>query len=108
MSTPLTLEQYEKLLPTSVVEHEGLKMRFSTPSVFTHWRVDSIRTKEPWTLEWIATFAPGDTLLDVGANVGMYTIWASVTRQARVFAFEPEAQNYALLNRNIQLNDVAS
>ncbi len=108
MPNQLTLEQYEKLMPTSAVEHEGLRMRFSTPSVFTHWRVDSIRTKEPWTLEWIATFAEGETLLDVGANVGMYTIWAAVTRKANVIAFEPEAQNYALLNRNIQLNDVAS
>ncbi|MGE5616783.1 MAG: FkbM family methyltransferase, partial [Bacillota bacterium] len=39
-----------------------------------------------------------------GANVGMYTVWAAKTRGARVFAFEPEAQNYALLNRNIMLN----
>ena len=104
----ITLEQYEKLMPTGVVEHEGVKMRFYTPSMFTHWRVSSIRTKEPWTLEWIATFAPGEILLDVGANVGMYTIWAAMTRQSRVFAFEPEAQNYAVLNRNIQLNGVAS
>ena len=28
----------------------------------------------------------------------MYTIWAAATRQARVFAFEPEAQNYANWN----------
>ena len=38
---------------------------------------------------------------DVGANVGMYTVFAAPTRGARVFAFEPEAQNYAMLNRNI-------
>ena len=103
----LTLEQYEKLQPTSAVEHEGKKMVFATPSMFTLWRVQSIRTKEPWTLEWIATFAPGEILLDCGANVGMYTIWAAVTRESPVYAFEPEAQNYAILNRNIQLNSVA-
>jgi FkbM family methyltransferase len=104
----LTLEQYENLLPKSTTEHEGRKMVFSTPSMFTLWRVQTIREKEPWTLEWIATFSEGDVLLDVGANVGMYTIWAAVTRQCQVFAFEPEAQNYAVLNRNIQLNDVSS
>lgn len=79
-------------------------MFFSTPSQFTVWRAQSIFEKEPWTLEWIAGFAPGDILLDCGANVGMYTVWAAATRRARVFAFEPEAQNYALLNRNIVLN----
>lgn len=104
----LTLEQYERLLPSSAIQHEGMTMRFATPSVFTRWRVETIRTKEPWTLEWIGGFAPGEILLDCGANVGMYTIWAAVTRKARVYAFEPEAQNYALLNRNIQLNGVAS
>jgi FkbM family methyltransferase len=69
--------------------------------------VESIREKEPWTLEWIASFAPGEVLVDCGANVGMYTIWAAATRGARVFAFEPEAQNYALLNRNIRMNGLA-
>ena len=103
----LTLEQYENILPKSHVEHEGRKMVFSTPSMFTLWRVQTIRTKEPWTLEWIAGFAPGEILLDCGANVGMYTIWAAVTRDCAVYAFEPEAQNYAVLNRNIQLNGVA-
>jgi FkbM family methyltransferase len=104
----ITLEQYENLLPKSSTEHEGRKMVFATPSMFTLWRVQTIHEKEPWTLEWIATFNEGDVLLDCGANVGMYTIWAAVTRKCRVYAFEPEAQNYAVLNRNIQLNDVAS
>jgi FkbM family methyltransferase len=103
----LTLEQYEKILPTAAVEDQGKKMVFATPSMFTLWRVQTIREKEPWTLEWIASFAPGDILLDCGANVGMYTIWAAVTRDCSVYAFEPEAQNYAILNRNIQMNNVA-
>jgi FkbM family methyltransferase len=79
-------------------------MTFATPSQLTRWRVESIYTKEPWTLEWIASFAPGEILLDCGANVGMYTIWAAATRNVSVYAFEPESQNYALLNRNIQIN----
>ena len=100
----LTLEQYEKLNPRGVVEHDGVRMVFATPTTFTLWRVESIREKEPWTLEWIAGFGAGEVLVDVGANVGMYTIWAAKTRGTQVFAFEPEAQNYALLNRNIVMN----
>ena len=100
----LTLDDYEKLNPRCEIEHEGVKMVFSTPSAFTYLRAQSIYKKEPWTLEWIAGFKPGEILVDCGANVGMYTIWAAATRRARVYAFEPEAQNYALLNRNILLN----
>lgn len=103
----LTLERYEDLNPRCEIEHEGVTMVFSTPGVMTRWRAQSIYEKEPWTLEWIAEFKPDDVLVDCGANVGMYTIWAAVTRRARVYAFEPESQNYALLNRNIRLNGLA-
>jgi FkbM family methyltransferase len=104
----LTLEQYERMHPRAEIEHEGVKMLFMTPSTFTLWRVESIYEKEPWTLEWIASFAPDEVLLDCGANVGMYTIWAAATRGARVYAFEPESQNYALLNRNIMANQLGA
>lgn len=103
----ITLEQYESINPCAAIEHDGARMVFATPNVLTLRRVQTIREKEPWTLEWIAAFRGNDVLVDVGANVGMYTIWAAKTRGARVIAFEPEAQNYALLNRNIQLNGVA-
>jgi len=102
----LTLEQYEKLNPRCEIEHAGKRMIYATPNAGTKWRVETIYTKEPCTLEWIAGFEPGDILVDVGANVGMYTIWAAVTRGTRVFSFEPESQNYALLNRNILFNNL--
>lgn len=101
-----TLEEYEKLNPRCEITHNGVNIVFATPTVFTKWRVDSLFEKEPITIEWIAGFGPGDVLVDVGANVGMYTIWAAKTRGAKVYAFEPEAQNFALLNRNIALNNL--
>ena len=68
--------------------------------------MDTLFTKEPATIEWIAGFNADDVLVDIGANVGMYSIWSARTRGVRVFAFEPEAQNFALLNRNIVANDL--
>jgi FkbM family methyltransferase len=100
----LTLEQYEKLMPSCHVEHEGKTVSYLTPSSGLKWRVDSLFTKEPCTIDWIAGFRAGEVLVDVGANVGMYTVWAAKTRGVRVFAFEPESQNYGLLNRNLMLN----
>ena len=46
----------------------------------------------------------GAAFADVGANVGMYTVFAALTRAARVVAFEPESRNFALLNENLRLN----
>jgi FkbM family methyltransferase len=64
-------------------------------------------SKEPDTIEWIRGFQAGEVFVDIGANVGMYTIWAAKTRGVRTFAFEPESQNYALLYRNIVMNGLS-
>jgi FkbM family methyltransferase len=103
----MQLEEYEKLDPRMTVQSDAGPVSFCTPNRATAWRVDTLFTKEPDTISWIAEFADGDALLDIGANVGMYSIWAAKTRAARVFAFEPESQNFALLNRNILINDLA-
>ncbi len=48
----------------------------------------------------------GMVVLDVGAHVGCYTLLAArcVGLQGRVYAFEPEPDNYAILQKNIALN----
>lgn len=48
----------------------------------------------------------GMTIVDIGANIGYYTLLGAklVGDKGRVFAFEPEPQNFALLTRNIELN----
>ena len=104
----ITLEEYEKLNPRTELKFGGTSILYVTPNSVTKWRVDSLFEKEPATLAWISGFETGDVLVDVGANVGMYSVWAAKTRGVRVFAFEPESQNFALLNRNIFLNDLGS
>lgn len=103
----ITLEDYQRLDPRCTVDVLGGTVVYCTPTLHTKWRVDSLLTKEPCTIEWIAGFTAEDVLVDVGANVGMYTILAAGTRGCRVFAFEPEAQSFALLNRNIFANQLS-
>ena len=100
----ISLETYEKLDPKSTIDFEGKKLIFQTPNSLTKWRVDTLFTKEPGTIEWLNEISPKEILLDIGANVGMYTIYAAVVRNATVYALEPESQNYSLLNKNIRLN----
>ena len=88
----------------AVVKFEGHRLRFNTPNEMTRWRVETLFTKEPSTIAWLRTMKADDVLVDVGANVGMYTVFAALTRGVKVHAFEPEAQNFALLNSNIALN----
>jgi FkbM family methyltransferase len=88
------------------IEVQGKPMRFATTGSSSKKRLRSLFSKEPITLAWIDTFGKGESMFDIGANVGMYTIYAAVTREAPVYAFEPEALNYAELNKNIYLNNL--
>lgn len=49
---------------------------------------------------------PGDLLADVGANVGSYTILAAAGVGAQVAAFEPGAEAFGWLTRNVALNRI--
>lgn len=49
----------------------------------------------------------GDTVLDVGANIGYYTlIFAKlVGKNGKVYAFEPDIDNFRLLQKNVRINN---
>lgn len=47
---------------------------------------------------------PGDTFIDVGANVGTYSLLAASTRDVDVFAFEPSTIAFRRLQENVVLN----
>lgn len=67
------------------------------------WRAKTLFTKEPETIEWIDGFQEGEVLWDIGANVGIYSVYAGC-KSVTVVAFEPSSANYFILNRNINRN----
>src|SRR5262249_49316387 len=82
----------------------GGSIRFFTPSPMAVHRARSLLSKEPDTIAWIDGMDNDAVLWDVGANVGVYGIYAAIRRKATVLCFEPAAANYYILTRNIQLN----
>lgn len=87
----------------TLVKQGEKEAKFYTPNDTTKWRANSLFKKEPSTIEWIGSMKEGEILFDVGANIGSYTIWAGVNG-VKVYAFEPEAENYSLLVKNMNLN----
>lgn len=47
---------------------------------------------------------PNDLFLDIGANVGSYTILAGIVKKSHVLSFEPIPSTYSRLKSNILLN----
>ena len=53
---------------------------------------------------------PGSVFLDIGANIGYYTVLAGavVGERGLVIAYEPDGENFRLLEDNIALNDLSN
>jgi FkbM family methyltransferase len=51
---------------------------------------------------------PGDLFVDVGANIGSYTVLSSKVAGANSFSIEPVPATFRRLQRNINLNDISS
>jgi FkbM family methyltransferase len=105
LNTQLVNSVMEQVVDLS---YNGLKLKFSTPNRLCHWRANTFATKEPETLEWIDGLPDNCVLWDIGANVGIYSVYAALKRNCRVWAFEPSVFNLELLARNIALNNLSN
>jgi FkbM family methyltransferase len=96
------------VFPVAHCKVDGLTIaiRISTPN--EHHRAVTYATKEPETIEWLRkNLRDGDVFYDVGANIGLYSLYAAKLRPGcRVFAFEPESHNFGNLCGNLLLNRI--
>jgi len=81
----------------------GEKIKIKINSGIELWRSRAYEKKEPETLDWIDNFNKGDVFYDVGANIGVYSLYAS-KKKCKVYAFEPASNNYSSLLKNIEIN----
>lgn len=108
-----------RLIPQSeqIIQMDGFKIRVR---VDKGRDIDGVAQKliydheyEPMTTAvFKRLLKPGMTVVDVGANIGYFTLLSShlvkssrgVRTQGQVFAFEPDPKNYAELSNNSTLN----
>ena len=81
-----------------------IKLKFVNIGPKSFFRVKTIFKKEPETINWINKFKKDSVFWDIGANIGIYTIYAAIKSKAKVYAFEPMPLNYKNLCLNISLN----
>lgn len=91
---------------THDVAHGSVRVRLAVPNALCRYRAETFSSKEPETLAWIDALPDGAVLWDVGANVGLYSIYAAKRRNCRVWAFEPSVFNLEALARNVHLSGV--
>jgi len=89
--------------PITVATPHG-KIRFLNHGRRSCWRARTTLTKEPDSIAWIDAMEPGSVFWDIGANVGVLTLYAATRGDLDVWAFEPAAVKYYNLVANCELN----
>lgn len=90
-------------------EHYGLRMRVRTDDVIGR-HIYKYGAHEPETTEFLKRsleIRDGDVILDVGANIGWYSLILdriAGAARADIYSFEPDPENFALLGENRSLN----
>ena len=83
---------------------EVKEFKFYVPNKLIKFRVNTFYSKEPETLEWIDSFDKGSCFWDIGANIGLYSVYCGVKKSAEIYSFEPSTSNLRTLSRNISIN----
>lgn len=85
------------------------EMRCGITLYTRHNRSDFHMIDEIWAYRKYDYFgyrvAPGEIVVDVGANIGTFSLYAAkVCGASRVFSFEPFLENYRMLSKNVEQN----
>jgi FkbM family methyltransferase len=89
----------------------GIQAAFRVQNPRDLFGLEFILSTEAQNLETVMrSLGPGDVFLDIGANVGAYTILSArkVGEAGRVVAFEPEIQHFNQLQENLGLNGLSN
>ena len=95
----------------AIVEINGYKMYINPHDMVVSKKLVFNNEWEPFETEiFKKEIKSGGVVLDIGANIGYYTLLAAklVGPTGKVYAFEPETANYALLQKNVQANGFAN
>src|SRR3989338_5753187 len=90
-----------------IIKGENLEIKMDVETEYENHRFETFFTKEPETISWIKSlFKPNDIFFDIGANVGIYSLFARSVfgDKIKIFSFEPAYHNFEKLCRNIILN----
>jgi Met-10+ like-protein len=86
----------------TIIDGKGLRVSGYTVQM---WEYLIIKGKREYDIVG-EDFAPGMTVIDIGANQGFFTIHAA-SKGARVIAVEPSRTNLGLLKENVEQNNLA-
>jgi FkbM family methyltransferase len=86
---------------------DGIRYRFVADSLHSYQRARSLLSKEPDMINWLRKhLRPSDVFLDIGANIGTFSIYAAkhLSPAGHVYACEPHLPTTVQLLQNVVAN----
>jgi hypothetical protein len=87
------------------IEVNGTPLRFCVPNDKAVFRVETIETKEPATVEWIRNIPTKGVVWDIGANIGIYSAYAAAYGHD-VVSVEADDGHVRALAQTVALSDL--
>ncbi|MEO6786365.1 MAG: FkbM family methyltransferase [Chthoniobacteraceae bacterium] len=102
------LSRLIRRLGFAIYEIDGVRLELN-PSAWIDRDLVSGKAHDAFVQQTIMdALSNGGVFVDIGANIGVFTLAASMMRDVRVFAFEPSPRELARLYRNLALNQVSN
>lgn len=92
------------------VRQDGVSYKFVCSTDKEVRRASRLLVKEPGTIAWLKEAVRADDVLyDIGANIGLYSVFAALRMSAAgvVYSFEPHLANATSLLGNIEANKIS-
>lgn len=89
-----------------LTKHDSTSFQLYTPNRICNFRHTTFSTKEPEMLEWIEEYG-GGVFFDIGANIGIYSLFYAQVKEGNVYSFEPSVFNLRQLAKNISVNKLS-
>ena len=87
--------------------NEQIRFKLYTPNTICAFRYNTFSSKEPEMLEWIDEYGGEGTFYDIGANIGIYSLYYAKSKTGSVYSFEPSVFNLRQLAKNISINTLS-
>ncbi len=89
---------------------DGLTMYLNPTDRIVSYLIFTNKEWEPYETFILKSFLKENSVfIDIGSNLGYYTLLAgSIAKNGQVFSFEPDTQNFELLEKNIMANNLTN
>ena len=100
----LALSKVKNRKPTRIILKNGIVINAPKDNTLIEMAreifVEQVYLPHGWSIE------ANDVVVDIGANIGFFTLYAALKTTNRIYAFEPFPENVEWLKKNLETNNL--